>query len=204
VDTAPVPLDDVLRAVRAYQRQRALEDDYPPPTKRQAERALERLEAACYAVRQALDALPDEMQSFHSGPLRAGAGEIQNEAAWRLTLLRQGSGKIRTGRRRLDPRAQLEAQVARLYVRNGGRIATYDPRRYSETPAARAGAGRRGGRFARFLVAVYKLAGITAPADLGPIIAELQERCTADEKARATTRAAKRRRQADPRTKLGK
>jgi len=174
-DTSPIPFEDVSRAVAAYKRDSAMEA-IPRPSRRRAERSLQRLERACHEVLVALDSLPDDLQTFYSGALAREAGEIASEAALRRHRLpkRPWGGKSR---------ARLEHRIAELFVQHGGRLTTYDPRRYVEPQG---GEGSRGGKLALLLQTVYRLAGIPAPSDLSPVLVRLR-----DEAKRAAERREK-------------
>jgi hypothetical protein len=167
--TDPVPLADVLRAVAIYQNDARIANS-GLLTPRQAERAFRRLAAACREVLRALASLPEELQTLYSGPLYREAAQIGSEVESRLEGWRLYGFPNR--RRWLSaPRVRLEARIAELYLKHGGRLSTYDPRRYVEP---RGKQGKRGGRLAQVLLTTYELAKIAQPADLTPILRRLR------------------------------
>lgn len=160
-----IPPEELARVVARYKADVALES-MPRLRKHQAVRALKRVEAACEAVLRTLDELPEELQTLSSGDLRAAASEIRHEAAFRLF----NTGRFLDQRKDMTPRARLEASVAYLYSQYGGKLSTYDPAQYQEPGD---GPGKRGGGLANALRAVYGMAAIDGPLDLGPVLERL-------------------------------
>jgi hypothetical protein len=165
-DFGTIPLAEVDKVIAIYRRAVAVEqrDDV---TKRERERILQRLIDACDEVRAASEDAYPEDDEF--------GDEIFEVERARLALRAKADLANLRPRRKSRSAAveELEARIVTLYVNYGGAPTTYDSRRYIEPVKA---AGKRGGAFAKVLLAVYERAGISAPADLTPILRGLADR----------------------------